>query len=99
MTTNTITPPADARQIFDWESDGLGWARWFDGTERAAGPATVTITGRQFDDGAALRGVSVALGSDELLDADEAHALAAALVEAADELTFSCGHEKGERLR
>lgn len=84
--THAITPPADARQIFDWESDGLGRARWFDGTERTAGPATVTITGRQFDDGAALRGVTVALEGDELLDADEARALAVALVEAAVEL-------------
>lgn len=84
--TNACTQPADARQVFPWEQDGTGWARWFDGTARAAGPATVTITGRQFDDGAALRGVTLALDAGELLDADEARALAAALAEAAGEL-------------
>lgn len=72
--------------MFPWEPDGTGFARWFDSTARGAGPATVTITGRQFDDGAALRGVTVALGDDELLDADEARSLAAALLETADEL-------------
>ncbi|SON62246.1 hypothetical protein MSIMFI_03767 [Mycobacterium simulans] len=38
MTTHAIAPPPDARRVFDWESGGTGWARWFDGTARAAGP-------------------------------------------------------------
>lgn len=84
--TNTIAPPADARRIYPWEFDGVGWSRWFDGSVCTAGPATMTITGRQFDGGAALRGVTLQLGDDELLDADEARSLASLLIEAAGEL-------------
>ena len=72
--------------MFPWEFDGAGWSRWFDSAARAAGPATVTITGRQFDDGTVLRGVTVELGDDELLDGDETARLAAVLLEAAGEL-------------
>lgn len=86
MTTKTVTPPADARRVYPWEFDGAGWARWFDGTMCTAGPATVTITGRQFDDGTTLRGVALMLDDAELLDADEARSLAAVLLEVADEL-------------
>ncbi|WP_145013212.1 hypothetical protein [Mycobacterium marseillense] len=86
MTTKTITPPADARRVYPWEFDGAGWSRWFDRSVCTAGPATVTTTGRQFDDGAALRGVTVVLDEAELLDADEARALAAVLLVAAGEL-------------
>jgi hypothetical protein len=86
MTTNAIAPPADARRVFPWEFDGAGWARWFDGTARSVGPAAVTVTGRQFDDGTVLRGVTLVLGDDELLDGDEARAIATVLLEAADEL-------------
>ncbi|MGV0695872.1 hypothetical protein [Mycobacterium paraintracellulare] len=84
--TNTIAPPADARRVYPWEFDGAGWARWFDGAVCTAGPATMTITGRQFDDGNVLRGVTLQLGEDELLDSDEARSLAAALLVAAGEL-------------
>lgn len=86
MTTKTITPPADARRVYPWEFDGAGWSRWFDGSVCTVGPATVTVTGRQFDDGAALRGVTLVLDDAELLDADEAHTLAAILLVAAGEL-------------
>lgn len=93
MTTNSIVPPADARRVFAWEQfDAASWARWFDGTTRTPGPATVTITGRQLDDGNVIRGVALALGNDELLDADEAPSLAAVLVEAAGKLnSHDCG--------
>lgn len=84
--TNTIPPPADARRTFPWEYDGTGWARWFDGTTCTVGPATVTITGRQFDDGAVLGGVALVLGDAELLNADEARSLAAVLLVTAGEL-------------
>ena len=52
--TTPIAPPADAPRMFPWEFDGAGSSRWFDSSARAAGPATVTITGRQFDDGTVL---------------------------------------------
>lgn len=84
--TNKIAPPSDARRVYPWEFDGVGWSRWFDGSACTAGPATVTITGRQFDDGTALRGVVLGLGDDELLDSSEARSLGAMLFEAADEL-------------
>lgn len=84
--TNSIAPPADARRVYPWEADGAGWARWFDGSVCTVGPATMTITGRQFDDGTVLRGVALDVGGDELLDADEARALAAVLLVAAGEL-------------
>lgn len=84
--TNTIAQPADARRVYPWEFDGAGWSRWFDGTACTVGAATVTITGRQFDDGAVLRGVTVVLDDVELLDADEARTLAAILLAAAGEL-------------
>lgn len=86
MTTHAITPPADARVVFPWEFDGTGWARWFDGSTGTVGPATVTITGRQYEDGATLRGVALVLDDGELLDADEARRLAAVLVVYAGEL-------------
>lgn len=70
MTTDSIAPPADARRVFPAPPD----------------PATVTMTARQFDDGTVLRGVTLQLGNDELLDADEARSLAVVLLEAADEL-------------
>lgn len=82
----SATPPADARRVYPWEFDGVGWSRWFDGSACTAGPATVTITGRQFDDGAVLRGVTVQLGDDELLDSDEVRSLAAVLLVTAAEL-------------
>ena len=71
--------------MFPWEFDNAGWSRRFDGTARAAGPVTVTITGQQFDDGA-VRGVALDLGGVELLDGDEARSLAAVLLDAASEL-------------
>ncbi|ETB31477.1 hypothetical protein [Mycobacterium avium] len=84
--TSSIAPPADARRVYPWEFDGVGWSRWFDGSACTTGPAMMTMTGRQYDDGTVLRGVSVRLGDDELLDADEARLLAAVLLEAAGEL-------------
>lgn len=84
--TNTIAPPADARRVYPWEFDGNKWARWFDGNVCTVGPATMTITGRQFADGAVLRGAAVQIGGDELLDADEVRSLAAVLLVAAGEL-------------
>lgn len=87
MTTKTIDPPADARRVFPWEFDGTGgWSRWFDGAARTAGPANVTLTGRQFDTGLVLRGVAVQLDATELLDPDETRSLAAALLVTAGEL-------------
>lgn len=79
-------PPADARRVFLWEDDGTGWSRWFDGSVCSAGPATMTITVRQFDDGTVLRGVALDVGGDDLLDADEVRSLAAVLLTAAGEL-------------
>lgn len=84
--TNAITPPADARRVNPWEFDSTGWSRWFDGSMCTAGPATVTITGRQFDDGAALRGVTLVLDDAELLAPGEARSVAAVLLVAAGEL-------------
>ncbi|OBF86963.1 hypothetical protein A5791_19940 [Mycobacterium sp. 852002-51163_SCH5372311] len=54
---------------------------------------TVTVTGRQFDDGAEVRGVVVVLDANELRDTDEARALAAVLLKAVSELERSAaGH-------
>lgn len=86
MTTKTVEPPADARRVYPWEFDGVGWSRWFDGSVYTVGPATVTITGRQFDDGTVLRGVTLELGDDELLDSGEVRSLVTVLLESVGEL-------------
>lgn len=88
MTTKTIHPPADARECSPGSSTepvGRGGS-----TARCTPWApTVTITGRQFDDGTVLRGVALDIGGDELLDADEARSVAAVLIVVAGNLEKS----------
>jgi hypothetical protein len=81
-----VAPPPEDGQHYPWEHDGDGkWFRFFAGTARELGETSVTITGLQSADGSIERTISID-GSDEGLDASTARQIAAALIEAADEL-------------
>ena len=89
MTDHTPTPPniaapADTTQTADWRADIHGnWTRGFLGTARTVSDHQIEIEGTQFSDGHTTRVINAhALW----LDADTARQLAAALIEAADEL-------------
>jgi hypothetical protein len=79
--------PADARRCWDWEDgyeDDGSWSRRFVGTERKVGQVVLTICGFQRQDGTAARELNVC--GEDFPDADGARHLAAALIEAADEM-------------
>lgn len=82
-----VTPPPEDGQHYPWEHDGDGkWTRFFMGTTRKVGDdSAVSIMGNQSVDGNIERTINID-GSDEGLDAATARQLAAALIEAADEL-------------
>jgi hypothetical protein len=73
-------PRATAEQLRTGESGGSRRS------ERTVGTATVSITGKQFDDGGGVSRAITLGGVAEFLNVDEARKLAAALVAAADEL-------------
>lgn len=84
--------PEGATQVYGCgeRSDGR-FSREFVGTARKVNGVTVTIDGAQFADGTAERMLNVGVddlaeGPGGVLDGDQARQLAAALVEAADEL-------------
>ena len=86
-----VEPPADAARTLGWTSDEDGvWSRTFEGTLRAVGTADtdhrakVLIGGVQFSDATVTRSITVT--ANEGLIATEARELAAALLEAADEI-------------
>ncbi|WP_460353538.1 hypothetical protein [Mycobacterium sp. ZZG] len=79
-----VAPPAEDGTYYPWEHIGDGrWIRFFTGTEREVGETTVRITGMQYADGTIIRTIT---GHCEDVDAATARLLAAALIEAADEL-------------
>jgi hypothetical protein len=81
-----IAPPPEVGQHYPWEHFGDGtWTRFFVGTTRKVGSAEVMITGLQSSDGSIERSIGVD-GASDSLDASNARTLAAALLEAADEL-------------
>ncbi len=80
-----VTPPAGAVRLFGWQLDG-NWFRDFKGTTRCAGQARVHIFGRQQADGSIRRWIAVHTRRLDALDAAAARGLAAALLDAADEV-------------
>lgn len=88
-----LAAPADATAVYHCgeRTDGRGWSREFCGTARRVAGVSLDIEGTQFADGAVERMLTVSV--DDLpdsiggvLDTDQARQLAAALIEAADEL-------------
>jgi len=83
---STIPAPAGAVTVRGWENiSGDTWQRYFTGTARRAGPATVTICGMQSADGAVERWLAVDADDLELSPA-QARELATAQWAAADEV-------------
>lgn len=81
-----VAPPPEDGHHYDWEHAGDGvWCRFFAGTTREVDEARVMITGLQYADGRIDRTICVD-GDCESLDASRARQVAAALIEAADEL-------------
>jgi hypothetical protein len=82
-----VAPPVDAIRVYEWETgyteDGA-WSRTFDGADHKIGDATLRVWGVQYGDGTTKREINVV--ADDLVDAAGARRLAAALIEAADEL-------------
>lgn len=85
--------PEGATQVYGCgeRTDGRGWSREFTGTSRRVDGVSVRLNGTQFADGTVER--TLAVGVDDLaagpggaLTAAAARQLAAALIEAADEL-------------
>ena len=86
-----VERPADATRTLEWTSDQDDvWSRTFEGTLRAVDtaetghPAKVLTGGVQFSDATVTRSITVT--ANEGLTAGEARELAAALLEAADEI-------------
>jgi hypothetical protein len=78
-------PPTGAVRTFAWQLDSK-WFRDFEGTTRHGGPARVQIYGRQEADGSTREWIAVHARHLDALDAAAARGLAAALIEAAEEL-------------
>lgn len=89
MTTNTSAPaplpaPADAQHVAEWIHEQGLTGRWFRGTTRTVAGARVIVNGWQQSDGAISRCIGVT--ADIELTPAAARKLAAALLDAADEL-------------
>ena len=80
-----IPPPAGAVRTFNWQLDS-NWFRDFEGTTHRVGQARVHICGRQQTDGSSRRWIAIHARHLDALDAAAARKLAAALIEAADEI-------------
>lgn len=81
-----VAPPAEDGEHYPWEHDGDGkWFRLFYGTTRKVGDVQVMLSGLQGCDGTITRSISVD-GDSESLEAMQARQIAAALLDAADEL-------------
>lgn len=81
-----VAPPPEDGEHYHWEHDGDGkWFRFFAGSTREVGDTTVMINGLQSADGTITRSISID-GDSEGLDAARARAIAAAVLDAADEL-------------
>jgi hypothetical protein len=80
-------PMPDGVRLADhWQPDGDEWMRAFDGTSRTVKDTHVEIVGEQRASGAIARCIHVFSDGTDDLHNDDARRLAAALVEAADEL-------------
>ncbi|WP_236977646.1 hypothetical protein [Mycobacterium kiyosense] len=80
-----VTPPADATRIWLPEESDTGWIRAFDGTRRSVSADTdVIILGCQNQDGTTVRTIGIVARGD--YDAATARQIAAAILDAADEL-------------
>jgi len=88
-----IDAPADATEVHEWETgyheDG-SWSRTFKGTCRKAAAFTAEVFGVQNQDGSTTREVHVC-GGEDFLNSAQTRELAAALLEAADEVEQSAG--------
>ena len=80
-----VAPPTGAVRTFAWQLDS-NWFRDFEGTTRRGGPARVQIFGRQQADGSTRRWIAVHSRYLDTLDAAATRELAAALIDAADEI-------------
>ena len=81
-----VAPPPDEGKHYPWEHNGDGrWMRLFTGTDRKVGSTIVMINGMQHSDGAITRSICID-GETEELDPSAARQVAAAMIEAADEL-------------
>lgn len=81
-----VAPPPDGGVHYPWEPDGDGgWVRYFTSTDRKVGNTTVMINGMQHCNGSITRSICID-GETESLDPSAARQVAAAIVEAADEL-------------
>ncbi|WP_460359274.1 hypothetical protein [Mycobacterium sp. ZZG] len=79
-----VVPPPEDGHHYPWEHDGDGrWFRYFAGTTRKVGDIEVIISGLQGTDGMITRTITADF---EDIDAVTARQLAAALIEAADEI-------------
>ena len=83
-----VPTPAGAVRTFAWQLDS-NWFRDFEGTSRRVGQAHVHICGRQQADGSSRRWITIHARHLHGLDAAAARELAAALIEAADEVEHS----------
>jgi hypothetical protein len=86
-----LAPPAGAAKLFHWDNGTYfldEWSREFEGARRTIGTTlgkfTISIGGVQRQDGRVTRYLTI--DGDDVLDSDDARQLAAALIEAADEL-------------
>lgn len=81
-----VAPPPDDGVHYPWQPDGDGgWVRYFTGTDRKVGSTTVMINGMQHCSGSITRSICID-GETEELDSSAARRVAAAMIEAADEL-------------
>ena len=81
-----VVPPPEEGVHYAWEHDGEGrWFRYFAGSDRKVDNTTVMINGLQYADGTITRSICID-GETESLDAAAARRVAAAIVEAVDEL-------------
>ena len=89
-----VAPPPGDGWHYHWEHDGDGkWFRFFTGnTHEVDGGSAVRISGIQYADGTITRSISID-GDTESLDAQQARKVAAALLDAADELDQLGGQE------
>jgi hypothetical protein len=80
-----VAPPTGAVRTFAWQLD-RNWFRDFEGTTRRGAPACVQIFGPQQADGSARRWIAVHSRYLDTLDATATRELAAAPIDAVDEI-------------
>jgi hypothetical protein len=83
-----VAPPADAQHVEEWvdvAGTGTTWGRYIQGTRRAVAGVQVVVVGWQDADGQVDRHASV-WATDVALDATSLRKLAAAALDAADEI-------------